>query len=76
MNRRTLLTAFLPGIIGFALPALAQSGKPRRFHVRLKSKSKSKSIIGTTIEARDQYEAVVRINKRYPGCTILNLKPV
>ena len=23
MNRRTLLTAFLPGIIGFALPALA-----------------------------------------------------
>jgi len=74
MNRRTLLTAFLPGIIGFALPALAQSGKPRRFHVRLKSKSKS--IIGTTIEARDQYEAVVRINKRYPGCTILNLKPV
>jgi hypothetical protein len=74
MNRRTLLTAFLPGIIGFALPALAQSGKLRRFHVRLKSKSKS--IIGTTIEARDQYEAVVKINKRYPGCTILNLKPV
>ena len=57
---------------GFALPALAQSGKLRKFRVRIKTKS----IIGTTIEARDQYEAVVKINKRYPGCTILNLKPV
>ncbi len=72
MNRRTLLTAFLPGIIGFALPALDQSGILRKFRVRLKTKS----IIGTTIEARDQYEAVVKINKPYPGCTILNLKPV
>jgi len=72
MNRRTLLTAFLPGIIGFALPALAQSGKLRKFRVRIKTKS----IIGTTIESRDQYEAVVKINKPYPGCTILNLKPL
>ena len=50
MNRRTLLTAFLPGIIGFALPALAQSGKLRKFRVRIKTKS----VVGTTIEARDQ----------------------
>jgi len=74
MNRRTLLAAFLTGIIGFPLPALAQSGKLRRFQVRIKTKSKS--VVNTTIEARDKYEAVVKINKRYPGSTILNLKPV
>jgi hypothetical protein len=72
MNRRTLLTAFLPGIIGSALPVFAQSGKLCDFRVRLKSKS----VVSTTIVARDQYEAVVKITKRCPGCTILNLKPV
>jgi hypothetical protein len=72
MNCRTLLTALLAANFGFALPALAQLGKLRKFRVRLKSKS----VVSTTIEARDQYEAVVKINKRYPGCTILNLKPV
>jgi len=60
MNRRTVLTAFLPGIIGFALPALARSGKLRRFRVRLKTKRKS--VVGTTIEAREQYEAVVKMS--------------
>ena len=73
MNRRAMLTTGLTAIFGFALPVFAQSGKLREFHVRLKTKSKS--IIGTTIEARDQYEAVVKTNKRYPGSSILNLKP-
>lgn len=71
MNRRAMLTTGLTAILGFALPVFAQSGKLREFHVRLKTKS----IIGTTIEARDQYEAVVKTDKRYPGSSILNLKP-
>ena len=65
-----MLTA---AIFGFAPSVLAQWGMLRRFRVRLKTKSKS--VVGTKIEARDQYEAVFKINKRYPGCTILNLKP-
>jgi hypothetical protein len=73
MNRRAMMTTGLTAFFGFALPVLAQSGKLRQFHVRLKTKSKS--IIGTTIEARDQNEAVVKTNKRYPGSSILNLKP-
>lgn len=73
MNRRTLVAAFLMTTFGFALPALAQSGKLRRFRIRLRTKGKS--VVNTTIEARDQYEAVIKVNRRYPGCTILNLKP-
>lgn len=73
MNRRTLLTALLMGGFGSVPAVLAQSGKLRGYRVRLKTKSKS--IIGTTIEARDQYEAVAKTSKRYPGSTILNLKP-
>lgn len=71
MNRRTLLTAILTTFFGFTLPVHAQSGKLREYRVRLKTKSKS--VVGTTIEARDQYEAVVKLQRRYPGSTILNL---
>jgi hypothetical protein len=69
MNRRTLLTA----LVGIAPPLFAQWDKSHRFRVRVRTRSKS--IIGTTIEARDQYEAVIKVQKRYPGSTILNLKP-
>ena len=43
----------------------AQSGKLQGFRVRLKTRSKS--VVGTTIEARDQYEAVVKLQRRYPA---------
>jgi len=73
MNRRTLLTALLTAFFGAVPGVFAQSGKLRGYRVRLKTKNKS--TIGTTIETRDQYEAVAKTSKRYPGSTILNLKP-
>ena len=73
MNRRTLLAALLTMVVGFTRPVHAQSGKLREFRARLRTRSKS--IVGTTVEARDQYEAVVKLQRRYPGSTILNLKP-
>ncbi len=68
MNRRTLLIAILTAIFGFASALLAQSGNIRGYRG-------SKGILSTTIEARDQNEAVAKTSKRYPGSTILNLKP-
>lgn len=73
MNRRNLLTTILITFFGFTPRVHAQSGKLQEFRARLKTRSKS--LVGTTVEARDQYEAVVRLQRRYPGSTILNLKP-
>ena len=73
MNRRTLLTVFLLGIIGFALPALAQSGKLSQV---FGSGSRPRASLARRSRLVTSNEAVVKINKRYPGCTILNLKPV
>lgn len=32
--------------------------------------------MGTTVEARDQFEAITRIRKRYPDCAVLSLQQI
>jgi len=63
----TLAAILIPGW------AVAQQGalKPFRFRVR----TASGSVVNTTIMARDQFEAVHKIQQRYKGCEILNLYP-
>ncbi len=73
MTRRTLFTALLTAMSGAVAAVSARSVKLRRFRIRLKTRGGS--IIGTTIEARDQFEAVAKAQKRYPGCTILSVQP-
>lgn len=61
MNRRTLLTAFLPGIFGFALPALASRANFASFgsgsRPRASSARRSRLVTSTKRSSRSsQYE--------------------
>lgn len=73
MTRRGVLTTALALMCGLVSPVSSVAAKLHKYRARIKTKGGS--IIGTTVEARDEYEAVAKIKKRYPGCTILNLKP-
>lgn len=42
----------------------------QRFDFRIKTKEGG--IVGTVIEAKDQYEAEHKVRQRYPGCEIVN----
>lgn len=50
----------------------AQQGKMKPYEMRLKTKSGG--IVNAKIMARDQGEAQLKLNKRYPGHTVLNFK--
>ena len=54
MARRILVAALLTTFFGITLPVHAQTGELREFRVRLKTRSKS--VVGTSIDARDQSE--------------------
>jgi hypothetical protein len=73
MNRRRLLSALVTATVALVAPDIALAGQLHRFRVRLKTNGKS--IIGTTVEARDQFEAIRTAQKRYPDSTILNVTP-
>ena len=44
----------------------------KRFTFRIRTKSRS--YIGVTIQARDQYEAIYKLNKRYKDYQIMRMK--
>ena len=68
MNRRFCLLLLL-GLVG--TPEAAS--KLKRFAFRIKTKDGN--IVGNVlIEAKDVEAAKVKLMKRYPGCTILNLE--
>lgn len=72
MNRRIFLSSLTIGILTgkvYALPV-----KLKKY--RAKIKTKNKSVIWTTVQARDEFAAKALIEKRYPGCTILLLQEV
>ena len=73
MNRRRLLSALVTATVALVAPDIASAGRLRRFRVRLKTKGKS--IISTTVEARDPFEDIRKAQKRYPDRTILNVTP-
>ncbi len=69
MTRRTFLLALLAVTIG-STEALTANKK-----FLFKIRTKSGSIVGNIlIEARDQFAAVGKLMKRYPGCEILEGK--
>jgi len=71
MNRR-LIFVFIA--MNFSSNSFAQFGKQKSFRIKLKTKSNS--IITTTINATDPVEAEYKIKKKYPGCTIIKLQQV
>lgn len=71
LTRRAAIGMFFGVLVQSVV--LAQQGplKPFRFRVR----TKSGSVVGTTVMARDIAEAVLKTQQRYKGCEILNLYP-
>jgi len=68
MNRRVCLTIFL----GFCATVKADSQKPRKFAFKIKTKD-GNIVSNVLIEAHDVDAAKFKLNKRYPGCTVLRV---
>ncbi len=69
MNRRCFLASVIL-VVGVE-PLRAASLKTFAFRI----KAKGKSVVGNiVIEAKDVEAAKVKLMKRYPGCTILNVE--
>ncbi len=69
MRRRVFLALIV--LVGWEHHALAASNKKFAFKI----KTKDGGIVGNVlIEASDVEAAKVKLMKRYPGCTILNVQ--
>lgn len=72
MKRRQFLAACAM-IAGALIPSITHAATHKKFLFKIKTKSKS--IIGNIlIEAKDLFGAISKLNKRYPGCEILEAK--
>lgn len=69
MNRRIFMTA----MIGLLIPSVANAASLKKFVFKIRTKSNS--IVGNIlIEANDVFAAIQKLNKRYPGCEILEAR--
>ncbi len=68
MNRRSVLIGLL-----FLATSFGAVFKLTRLSFKIRTKSGG-SIGNVVIEATDIEAAIVKLNKRYPGCTILSVK--
>ena len=68
MNRRNVLIGLL-----FLATSSGAAFKLTRFSFKIRTKSGG-TIGNVVIEATDIEAAKVKLNKRYPGCTILSVK--
>lgn len=68
MKRRSFLILFT-----IMLAGTAQANTVKQFVFRIKTKSGN--IVGNIyVRAKDVEAAKIKLDKRYPGCTILNLE--
>jgi len=73
MQRRRFLGLLTSVLLAGQAGSPAQAATRKKF--LFKVKTKSGSIVGNIlIEAKDVFAAIVKVKKRYPGCTILEAR--
>ena len=75
MHRRQVLGLILSALVPGVVLADDRRGPIRPWKIKYRSKPKA-SIVGTTIQARNEEEAKAKLRKRFPQAIILSVDPI